>query len=134
MDFVRNAVRRIVRAFRRAAVPCLLVFVGTIAACLGIGYLLSSMLENALRAGLVLGAVYALAAFLYINPLFEIDEASLEPSDPAAQGPHFGLNPWDTPLSDSGGINPATGLPMFGGLDSGGNVYGAGSSKMNWPD
>jgi hypothetical protein len=134
MSLIRSVAKRVVRAFRKASLPCVLVFTGTVCASLGLGYLLSGAWETGLRVGLVLGALFTLAAFLLVNPLFVVDEASLEPSNSAVWSSHFGSNPWDAPLSDYGGINPATGLPMFGGLDSGGNPYGTGSSKMNWPD
>lgn len=116
-----SLIARAARAVRRAFLPCLLVFVGTCLLSAGIGYLVSGGWVPGLRVGLVLGSVFVLATFLLANPVISADESALA---------SFAYRPSDAPLSDplssQGSINPATGLPMVGGVDTAGNLYGSG--------
>jgi len=80
----------------------------------------------------VAGAVALGLGYLAVK-LFAGTREALRANQPAFQGVEEldGFAPYGS-FNHLGAINPATGLPMVGGLDTGGNMYGAG--RVSLPD
>jgi len=75
----------------------------------------------ALLLGVSMAVVIRKAMDIYAppTPIGQVAEAPKRLGRPHAKGAEEEINPWESTL-----INPATGLPMIGSHDVGGNTFG----------